>query len=103
MHQLRLSLYVTMKKIALIITLIALGGCSAIGSRPVQGDESPYFIGVRNDVYYLFHPSKADNPYLQPLNIIDFPFSLIADILYLPYDFYTVSQRNSGNDSAKNI
>jgi len=66
-------------------SLAFVSGCAAIGARERDGAGRP-FAGVRDDAYYLAHPREADKPALQPLNIIDLPFSFVVDTLLLPYD-----------------
>jgi uncharacterized protein YceK len=67
------------------ILLFALSGCAAIGARERDG-AGRSFAGVRDDWHYLAHPSEADMPALQPLNILDMPFSFVADFFCWPYD-----------------
>jgi uncharacterized protein YceK len=65
--------------------LIVLSGCAAIGARDRDG-AGRSFAGVRDDWHYLVHPSEADMPSLQPLNILDMPFSFVVDLVCWPYD-----------------
>jgi len=44
------------------------------------------YPGVRDDAYYLVHPSKTDRPFLQWLNVLDLPFSAVADTVMIPVD-----------------
>src|ERR1700733_366521 len=66
------------RTICCCLLFVILSGCAAIGSRKKDGAGRP-FMGVRNDAHYLVHPSDADYPALQPLNIIDMPFSFGVD------------------------
>ena len=77
MRALRSTLYTAL--------LVLSSGCAAIGTRVSNGAGRPY-AGVQEDAYYLAHPSEADMPALQPLNVLDMPFSFVADTLCLPYD-----------------
>ena len=63
----------------------ALTGCSAIGSR-VVGDR--YFSGVRCDYAMCFDRASIDpDSRIHPaLAVVDTPFSLVGDILFLPCD-----------------
>jgi uncharacterized protein YceK len=65
--------------------LCTFTGCSAIGSR-VIGDR--YFSGVRADTAMLFDRERFDpTERVHPvLAVVDMPFSLVGDILFLPYD-----------------
>ena len=75
-----------MIRVILLCLLFAFStGCAAIGARENKG-AGVVFAGVRNDVYYLIHPSQADYPFLQPLNLLDMPFSFAIDTICLPYD-----------------
>ncbi len=82
-----------MKKLPLLLLLsggCGLTGCSAIGSR-VVGER--YFSGVRCDYAMCFDRASIDpesriNP---ALAVVDMPFSLLGDILFLPYDANTNS------------
>ena len=60
-------------------------GCAAIGARQGSNKTRPY-AGVRDDIHYLAHPSEADVPSLQWLNVIDLPFSAVVDTVMLPFD-----------------
>ena len=68
------------------LLVVASSGCAAIGTRENDG-AGHYFAGVRDDAYYLAHPSEADYPELQPLNLVDLPFSFAVDLVGWPYDF----------------
>jgi uncharacterized protein YceK len=70
----------------LLLPCFALG-CASIGARQRDGAGRP-FAGVRDDAHYLAHPSDADKPSLQFLNILDMPFSAVLDTLLLPHDLY---------------
>ena len=65
--------------------LCAFTGCSAIGSRVVG---NRYFSGVRSDTAMLFDRQRFDpTERVHPASaLIDMPFSLVGDILFLPYD-----------------
>jgi uncharacterized protein YceK len=65
--------------------LVVAPGCAAIAARERDGAGRAY-AGVRDDVYYLTHPQEADKPMLQPLNVVDLPFSFLVDTVLLPYD-----------------
>jgi uncharacterized protein YceK len=75
-------------RLAQLLTSLVIGtltGCAAIGSRIV---DDRYFAGVRCDYEMCFCRSSIDpkcrvNP---AIAVIDFPFSLIADIVFLPFD-----------------
>ena len=70
------------------LLLMVTSGCAAIGARERDG-AGHSFAGVRDDWHYLVHPSEADVPALQPLNIIDVPFSCVVDFVCWPYDSAT--------------
>ena len=67
------------------LSLAAASGCAAIGVRENHGAGKPY-AGVRAEAHYLANPSEADYPGLQPLGILDMPFSFVVDTVCLPYD-----------------
>ena len=71
----------------LIILVVGtlFSGCAAIGVRQGSNVTRPY-AGVREDIHYLAHPSEADVPSLQWLNVIDLPFSAVVDTVMLPFD-----------------
>ena len=71
--------------ILLCLLLAVLPGCAAIGARE-SGEAARPYAGIRDDSYYLVHPSEADVPVLQLLNILDMPFSFVVDTVCLPYD-----------------
>jgi uncharacterized protein YceK len=68
-----------------LLLLVFATGCAAVGARHRDGAGRP-FAGVHADAHYLAHPSEADVPGLQFLNIFDMPFSAVIDTLLLPYD-----------------
>lgn len=70
---------------SILLALCVVTGCASIGARQRDGAGRP-FAGVRDDVHYLAHPSEADQPGLQFMNIFDLPFSAVVDTLLLPYD-----------------
>ena len=77
-----------MKKFPLFLAAcigFALTGCSAIGSR-VVGER--YFSGVRTDYAMCFDRASIDpDSRIHPaFAVVDVPFSLVGDILFLPYD-----------------
>jgi len=69
----------------LILSLSFGTGCASIGARQDQAVAHLY-PGIRDDAYYLFHPSQADYPALQWLNVLDLPFSAVADTFMIPVD-----------------
>ena len=79
---------------ALSISLVFLTGCASIAAR-TQGRATRVYPGVRNDAYYLAHPSKADFPWLQWMNVFDLPFSAVLDTLLLPCDACRLSPKST--------
>src|SRR3954462_12850540 len=72
----------------------AASGCSSIGSRIFANSFPPaipyYFGGVRTDYETISCPGKSASPIIDSIySIVDFPFSLVADVLLIPYDVYT--------------
>jgi uncharacterized protein YceK len=70
-----------------LVCFFCCAGCSAIGTRVGGGR---YFSGVRADAAMIgdrerFDPTSRFHP---ALAAIDMPFSLVGDILFLPYDAY---------------
>ena len=72
-------------RLLLLCAVCSLTGCSAIGSR-VVGER--YFSGVRVDYAMCFDRASIDpDSRIHPaLAVVDTPFSLVGDILFLPYD-----------------
>ena len=65
---------------------MALSGCAAIGTRIIHREP---FAGVKTDYAMCFHregisPECRIHP---ALAVVDSPFSLVADVLFLPWDF----------------
>ena len=75
----------SMRAVFCWLLLLVTSGCAAIGAREHDG-AGRSFAGVRDDWHYLEHPSEADVPALQLLNIIDMPFSGVVDFVCWPYD-----------------
>jgi uncharacterized protein YceK len=67
------------------MSVAIVSSCAAIGARD-RDSAGKQFAGVREDAYYLAHPSEADVPALQPLNLIDMPFSFVVDFVCWPHD-----------------
>jgi uncharacterized protein YceK len=71
-----------------------------VGTRVVGGK---YFSGVRADYVMVFDPGSIspDSRVHPALAVIDAPFSLVGDILFLPYDAYQdCTSSRSTNDVA---
>jgi uncharacterized protein YceK len=74
---------------AAVLTVMVLlcAGCASITARQDESqNEVHLYAGVHDDVYYLFHPGEADYPSLQWLNVVDLPFSTVADTVMIPVD-----------------
>ena len=73
------------------VCLLGSTGCSAIGTRIT---DSGYFSGVRGDYDMVFRRARIDpDSRVSPVfAVADSPFSLVADILFLPYDAYSACQ-----------
>lgn len=83
-------------RLLVVSGLLFCVGCSAIGTR-VGGDR--YFSGVRADAAVIggrasIDPASRVHPVLAA---VDMPFSLVADILFLPYDAWLDCQSGSGS------
>jgi uncharacterized protein YceK len=89
----------TLRLLLLLSVGCALTGCSAIGSRVVGGR---YFSGVRNDYTMCFDRTSIDpDSRIHPaLAVVDMPFSLVGDILFLPYDATRGSSQINTNSFA---
>ena len=83
----------------LLCALCLVAGCSAIGSR-VVGER--YFSGVRCDYAMCFERSRIspESRTHPALAVVDTPFSLVADILFLPYDAYQDCQSSGSTNVA---
>jgi uncharacterized protein YceK len=77
--------YMHFRHTVLLLLIWITTGCASIGSRQ-RGNVVRPFAGVRDNARYLAHPSEADQPGLQFMNIVDMPFSAIADTIMLPFD-----------------
>jgi uncharacterized protein YceK len=93
-----------MNRITCFALLCATGiicGCSAVGSR-IVGDR--YFSGVRVDYAMIFDRERFDpSSRIHPaLAAIDTPFSLVGDVLFLPYDAYESCETVSNTSPAAN-
>ena len=73
--------------LTIITSLAALPSCSTISVRSKDSSTGSY-LGLKQNVSHLTTPSKADQPALPPLNILDIPLSAVADILLLPIDLW---------------
>src|SRR6185369_1172259 len=79
----------------LLCCSFGLVGCTAISVRSFARMSSPpvpfYFGGVRGDYDFIFHPARnAGMGWPGPIyGAVDMPFSLVGDVVALPYDAYT--------------
>jgi uncharacterized protein YceK len=79
---------------ALSLGIVCLTGCASIAARTQERADRVY-PGVRDNAYYLAHPSEADLPFLQWMNIIDLPFSAVLDTLLWPFDAHRLSRQST--------
>jgi uncharacterized protein YceK len=63
---------------------IGFSSCAAIGARQGKNRPKPY-AGVKQNAHFVAHPDQADQPVLQPLNLVDMPFSFVVDTFMLPW------------------
>lgn len=65
--------------------VVMMSGCAAIGTRIIHKEP---FAGVKTDYAMCFHRDGIDPQCrIHPaLAIVDAPFSLVADLLFLPWD-----------------
>jgi uncharacterized protein YceK len=89
-----MSIARTMLSWVLLCGSLGLVGCTAISVRSFARISSPpvpcYFGGVRGDYDFIVHPGSNGEGWFGPIyGAVDMPFSLVADIVALPYDAYT--------------
>lgn len=86
-------------RILLLCAACSLTACSAVGSR-VVGER--YFSGFRTDYAMCFDKTSIDpDSRIDPaLAVVDMPFSLVGDILFLPYDALRGSSQLDTNSVA---
>ena len=74
-------------RLLIFVCALSCAGCSSIGTRVVGGG---YFSGVRNDAAMIGDRENMDpNSRINPaLAVLEMPFSLVGDILFLPYDAF---------------
>ena len=67
------------------IALLVTSGCAAIGTRIIHKEP---FAGVKTDYAMCFHREGIDPQCrIHPaLAVLDAPFSLVVDVLFLPFD-----------------
>jgi uncharacterized protein YceK len=73
-------------KVAVVFVVIALvcgSGCSSLASRTFDSNSNWVYDGIRQDGHDIVHPKYWYGPFV---NIVDFPFSFVADTLFLPSD-----------------
>jgi len=79
-------------RIAGILLLLSLAGCSTISDTFVGGyweylhSPGPHVMGgIRTDIAVLSAERSGDKGMLDFLHVIDFPFSLGLDLVFLPF------------------
>ncbi|HTJ00535.1 MAG TPA: YceK/YidQ family lipoprotein [Dongiaceae bacterium] len=92
-----------MHKIKLLILTLAAGllaGCMSLSTHPQTGQPVLY-PGVKADCECLREAPQQDPHgfYFTAYCVIDFPFSCLADTLYLPADLYHVAHASPPADS----
>lgn len=94
-----------------IITLLilSLNGCATAVSmqgRFKKDSELPVFPATRMDAAAIYFGSTGDtkmipkrNPFIVLGGLVDLPFSLVSDILFLPYDGFREAARNNTSEN----
>jgi len=90
---------IIMNKIFLIIfTFYTLLGCSSID---VRGNDEPHkntvFPATKNDISLITQKNNIVLGELKYIFILDIPFSIITDILLLPYDAVMIMLSDDDN------
>lgn len=68
---------------------LLLAGCGSIMGRTTMQDGHTYYPGVRNDMVRVSGSGNYDYDFLtRSRAFIDLPFSLLADTLYAPVDYF---------------
>lgn len=76
-----------------LMSTILCSGCGAIGSR-ITGCCGDYFSGVRGDALLVAGKAEGGTGCDPLVGIVDMPFSLVADVIFIPHDFRMVRQRS---------
>lgn len=79
-----------MKKIMFLLLCFVLTGCMAITERTFYTRTEGVYVGTKANIKYI---TESDDM----MSVIDFPFSLVVDTLYVPSDlFYIRKMKNVG-------
>ncbi|AOV97276.1 hypothetical protein A9798_10075 [Edwardsiella hoshinae] len=71
------------------VCAVLLTGCGSIMGRTTMQDGHTYYPGVRNDMARVSGSGSYDYDFLtRSRAFIDLPFSLLADTLYAPVDYF---------------
>ncbi|ACR68658.1 YceK/YidQ family lipoprotein [Edwardsiella ictaluri] len=83
-----------MKQRPLTMAVVLLGaamlaGCGSIMGRTTMQEGHTYYAGVRNDMARVSGSGSYDYDFMtRGRAFIDLPFSLLADTLYAPVDYF---------------
>ena len=96
----------------MLLVLVFCGGCSTLlahnSAKTVKPGDPSYeytrgvYRGARSDCLFMFaNPKEPVNGNLRSLvfcfGFVDFPFSLVADTLFLPFDLASYSMNTPSN------
>lgn len=77
----------------LSLCTLSCNGCMAIGARTlgcpvIKGPKMMHFAGMRASYDVLTQERQNHSPATLTFVVFDMPFSLIGDVLFLPFDTY---------------
>ncbi|UCQ58808.1 YceK/YidQ family lipoprotein [Edwardsiella piscicida] len=79
----------SLKMAVVLVGATMLAGCGSIMGRTTMQEGHTYYAGVHNDMARVSGAGNYDYDFMtRDRAFIDLPFSLLADTLYAPVDYF---------------
>jgi len=77
-----------------LTSMILCAGCGSLVSRSNSSNANPVYAGTRSDFQSIANNHGSNSEiWNRAVWVLDVPFSLTADTLWLPFDLYDLSER----------
>lgn len=91
------------KLFIIMIVFLSVNGCMSLAGT-TEHEKNKIFIGTRQDLELLPYLANKDEPGWGMIGLIDLPFSLVMDTVFLPYTVvhYFSGTKNSQSPETEN-
>jgi len=77
-----------------LTSMILCSGCGSVVSRINSPNANPVYIGTRSDFHSVANNHGMNSEiWHRAIWVLDVPFSVVADTLWLPFDLYDLSEQ----------